>query len=163
MRFRPNHGQPGSYEHGAVHPTRSDLTPTGCADCAHVRMPITSRPKPVCRAQCPRSCVRSGFRDYGFPVLFNRETFQNWRGSKVITTRRFRPSFQDETPDVPERVNFISLRSTQQTGISREDSSPNADGICCRHYSGSPSHLLVPRLHGAPPNGDSNSSWGLPD
>ena len=29
----------------------------------------------------------------GFQFLFDsRETFQNWRGSKVVTTRRFRPS-----------------------------------------------------------------------
>ena len=50
-----------------------------------------------------------GFRFYLIP----RETFQNWHGSKVITTRRFRPSFPDETPDVPERVDFSSVRRTQ--------------------------------------------------
>jgi hypothetical protein len=58
--------------------------------------------------------------------LAHQETFQNWRGSKVITTRRFRPRFQDEKPDVPEPVAFSSLRTTQQTRTSREDLCPNA-------------------------------------
>jgi hypothetical protein len=43
--------------------------------------------------------------------LIPRETFQNWRGSKEITTRRFRPSVQDETPDVLEQVDFSAPRN----------------------------------------------------
>jgi hypothetical protein len=123
----------------------------------------SARTQPACAPDRPRTSVWSGF---WMQVIQNfvgsRETFQSWPGSKVITTRPFRPNFQDGTPDVPERADFSSLRSTQQTGISREDSCPNAGGVHCRSCSCSSNYLLVLRLHAASPNGDSNALCGPP-
>jgi hypothetical protein len=61
-----------------------------------------------------------------------------------------------------ERFDSSSLRSTQHQGISREYSFPKAGGIYWRPCCDSLSHVLLPRRHGAPPNGDFDEPCGLP-
>jgi hypothetical protein len=113
------------------------------------------RPSGSCAPERPSEAAFET-TDFHF-YLARRETFSNWLGSKLTTTRPFGPDIPDATPDVSERVDFSSLRSIQHEGISREDSCPNAAGIYCRPCSGSRDHLLVLRLHPAPPSGDSDS------
>jgi hypothetical protein len=68
--------------------------------------PLPSRPEPICRSNTPGTSVWSGFRPDRFLVYFVLcETFQNWPGSKPITTRRFTCKWQDETRGVTQLVN----------------------------------------------------------
>ena len=112
-RLHVRHGRPEGYEEVAAHLAHSNrirqaIPSAILSENAHY-IPVQSQSvghnAPEALSGADFGIMHSRF------YLIPRETFQNWRGSKEITTRRFRPSVQDETPDVLEQVDFSAPRN----------------------------------------------------